>query len=195
MLRQAKKSDINSLASIHYFELHSDFLASLGQKFLRLLYLNLIQSKKTYILVYESDGKVQGFIVGARGFSNNFKEIIFKNFIQFVILIFPEILKNPKALKNVLETFFYTRKQGHNSLSTELVVIAVSKKFHRKGIGKKLIYSLENKFAEENINEYKVSVNKKNKNANMFYKSFDFIKYNEFMLYGKKINLYIKKIK
>lgn len=195
MLRQAKKSDINSLASIHYLELHSDFLASLGQNFLRFLYLNLIQSKNTYIWIYESEGNVQGLVVGAKDFGSNFKEMIAKNFIRYLVLVLPALLKNPNVLKNIFETLLYTKKQGNSLSNAELVVIAVSKIFHRKGIGKKLITVLEKEFTKNNIKEYKVSVNGKNKNANNFYKSLGFIKQKEFMLYGKNINSYIKTIK
>ena len=195
MLRQAKKSDINKLAEIHFLELHSDFLPGLGQEFLRLLYLNLLQSKNTHIWVCELDNNVQGFVVGSKNFSNDFKKIVLKNFIRFVILISPQIIKSPNILKNILETFLYAKKQGHDLIEAELIVIAVSTKFHRKGIGKKLIFMLEKSFMKDNVEKYKVIVNKNNSKANLLYNSIGFKKQREFLLYGKKLNLYIKEIK
>lgn len=193
MLRQAKKSDIRSLTRIHLLELHSDFLPSLGEKFLNLLYLSLLQSKMTFIYVYEINKNVQGFIVGSENFDYDFKKIILKKFIKFIIVLFPQIIKNFTVARNIFDTLLYTKKEN-SPLKAELIIIAVSRQYHRKGIGRKLILHLEENFTNSSINRYKVSVNKNNFNANLFYKSVGFIKQNEFLLYGKKINLYTKKI-
>lgn len=195
MFRQAKKSDINSIARIHFIELNSDFLSSLGENFLRTLYSSFLQNKNMYTLVYELNGNVGGFITGAKNFDKDFNSIIKKDFIKFILIIIPQIFKNHKIIKKIIETLFYEKKQGFNLLTVELVVIAVLKKFHRKGIGKKLVFLLEKELIKNDIKQYKVSVNKQNKNANLFYKSLNFNKHNEFMLYGKRINLYVKNLK
>lgn len=195
MVRKANLSDINKLAQIHLSELNSDFLPSLGIKFLRALYLDLATLDRVYILVYEQEGKVEGFIVGSKDFDKDFKKIITGNFIRYSFLIFPQIIKTPFIVKNILETFLYTKKEGKNLPNSELVIIAISEKYHHRGIGKKLVLALDDIFAKEKISRYKVSVNKKNAVANKFYNALGFRKHSEFSLYGKIINLYIKQIK
>ncbi|MCL5432984.1 MAG: GNAT family N-acetyltransferase [Patescibacteria group bacterium] len=195
MLRKGKKADVNKLARIHFLELESDFLPSLGEKFLRLLYLNLIQSKDIYIWVEDSNGNIRGFVVGSENFDVVFKQIIIKNFIKYIFLILPQILKKPAIINNIIETLFYTRRVRINASRAELIVISVLKKYQRIGLGKGLVFALEETFISKKIKQYKVSVNAANLVANTFYSSLNFKKVSNFFLYGKKINLYIKKLK
>lgn len=194
MLRNANIRDIKKLAKIHFTELNSDFLPSLGERFLELLYLSLIQSKNTYMCVYQLNGDIHGYVVGSKNFSDVFKKVILNNFIKYTLLIFPQLIKKPVIIKKIIETFFYTKKEGNETPSAELVVISITKKYHRRGIGKKLVKALEKKFVHQGIKKYKVTVNAKNLAANSFYTHLGFEKSHNFSLYGKKINLYIKQI-
>jgi len=193
MLRKATNSDVKRLAEIHSTELSKDFLPSLGKKFLELLYSNLIQSKDVYVWVVVKNNSIQGFIVGSKDFNSLFKKIIFRNFTKFAFLILPKLVKKIFMIKDIFDTFFYTKKMG-DRISAELVVIAVSKKFHRKGLGRKLVFALEKEFVKNHINKYKVSVNDNNKVANSFYISFGFRKSHDIVLYNKKINSYVKNL-
>jgi ribosomal protein S18 acetylase RimI-like enzyme len=194
MLRRAKESDIPIISHIHYSELNSDFLSSLGEDFLSLLYRLFLQNKYSSIYVYEQSGNVYGFILGVKDFDKTFKNIIVNNLFKFSIKVLGRVVRKPYILKNIFETFFYVRKEGINLPRTELVAIAVSQKQQSKGIGKKLTKTLEEEYKKNNIKEYKVSVSKQNIIANGFYKSIGFNKENEFRLYGRLINLYTKKI-
>jgi len=195
MLRTAKLSDVGRLAELHSSELSTDFLPSLGMPFLVLLYTKLIKSPNIYILVFESTGRVEGFIVGGSNFDKTFKNILSENIIQFSIVITPHVLKKPQIIKKIIETMFYTQKFGSRASSAELVVLAVSKRFQRIGLGRKLVNILERKLKGIGISKYRVSVNAGNAVANSFYKALSFVEYNKFELYGKEINIYIKKLK
>lgn len=194
MLRRANKSDVNKLAKIHFLELRSDFLPSLGQNFLRLLYSNLIQSKDTYIWVVELNGDIQGFVGGSKNFGNFFQNTIKKNFLQYIFLLLPQVIVRPTILGNIIETFFYAKKEGKNIPGAELISIAILKNYHRKGLGTKLILGLEKEFKKNGVMQYKLTVNANNLVANLFYKALKFNKHHDFFLYGKKLNLYTKKI-
>ncbi|MBI2028537.1 MAG: GNAT family N-acetyltransferase [Candidatus Levybacteria bacterium] len=193
MLRKAKKSETSSLAKIHYFELYSDFLSSLGEKFLRLLYEDLL-GEDTHIYVVSYGDGIQGFVAGSKDFNSVFKKIIIKNFIKYSFMLLPRVLYSPFILKKIFETLFYIKKEGKSVPQAELIAIAVSKKYHRKGFGKRLVRILEKSFLQHNVREYKVSVNADNYIANSFYSSLGFKKNHDFYLYGKKINLYTKRI-
>lgn len=193
MLRKARKSDVGRLAQIHFSELNSDFLPSLGIEFLTKMYENFLNDNEMDIIVFEYRKKVCGFTIGSKDFSQIFKKNILNNLFSYSYLIAKKLIAKPNIIKNVLETLFYTNKECAGPIS-ELVVIAVLSEFHRKGVGRLLVSELENKFKKKNIKEYKVSVNKKNRNANLFYKSLGFVKIYEFSLYGKQINLLTKNI-
>lgn len=194
MLKVGSKSDVEQLAKIHFTELKSDFLPSLGIKFLVSLYREILKSKDNTVLVFKEENEVKGFIVGSKNFEKSFKKILRNNFLDFIFILFPEVVKNPLILKKIFETVLYTKKQGEKLPKSELVVIAVSEKSHRKGLGSKLVIALEKDFIKKRIRNYIVSVNKKNIIANHFYKSLGFKLSNEFVLYGKVISLYSKKI-
>ncbi len=194
MLRQGKKTDVAALVKIHYHELQSDFLPSLGEPFLRLLYESFLQNADVNILVIESDHKVRGFVIGSRNFNRVFKKIVLRNFVKFALLIIPHIFQKPVILKNVFETFLYPKKESPVVSDAELIVIAISKKYHRKGFGKKLIHALEKSFTTQKVYQYKLTVNKNNMAANAFYNTLGFKKNHEFFLYGKKLILYTKHI-
>lgn len=193
MLRKARKSDVGRLAQIHFSELNSDFLPSLGIEFLTKIYDDFLNDNEMDVIVFEYRKKVCGFAIGTKDFSQIFKKNILNNLFSYAYLIAKKLIAKPNIIKNVLETLFYTNKECVGPIS-ELVVIAVSSEFHRKGVGRLLVSELENKFKKKNIKEYKVSVNKKNRNANLFYKSLGFVKIYEFSLYGKQINLLTKNI-
>lgn len=195
MLRSGKKSDVVSLAKIHLLEFSSDFLPSLGQSFLRLLYSDFLQNKNVSVLVEDLDSQVQGFIVGSRDFRSVFKNIIIKNLIKYMLILIPQVIKNPKLIKNIIETSFYLKKEGIDTPKAELVIIAILKKYQRRGLGRNLTLALEKDFISQKIKTYKVSVDSKNVIANSFYLSLGFIKSHDFYIYNRKFCLLKKYIK
>jgi len=60
--RAAKLSDCLLVAKIHKKCLDKSFLATLGEKFLRLLYKTLIKCENSILIVAEDNGKVIGFV-------------------------------------------------------------------------------------------------------------------------------------
>jgi ribosomal protein S18 acetylase RimI-like enzyme len=195
MLRKGNISDAGTLAKIHFSELYPDFLPSLGENFLYLLYAAFLKDEHIFIYVAEKNTTIQGFIVGAEKFNDILKKILINNFFRLFIVLVPCIVKNPAIIKNIFETLLYIKKEGENIPEAELIVLSVSKEYHRKGLGRKLVSKLEKSFLLDRIKTYKVSVNATNIVANSFYFSLGFKKNHTFMLYGKKINLFIKKIK
>ena len=194
MVRIAKTSDTLSISNIHYTQLNYEFLSKLGKGFLYYLYNVFIQNKEIITLVYEDKGEVLGFLSGAKNFDKSFKTIILNNFFKLLLQSIIGIIRHPKLLKNAVETVFYINKQPNLKTKAELISIAVNNKYHRKGIGKRLIFEFEKILISQKVPFYKVSVNKNNGKANSFYKSLGFEKGGEYLLYGKKINLYLKKI-
>jgi len=194
MLRDCNRPDLYELVEIHKTEFNSHFLPSLGKQFLLLLYSNLLNNKDVSILIEDRDSHISGFVIGSKNFDQVFKDILTSNIFKYLKIIIPQIIKSPLLIKNIFESIFYPQKDNLKSPHAELVVIAVRKNFHRKGIGRKLILALEKKFNAQGIKRYKVSVNADNHTAINFYESMGFRKNRYFNLYGKKVNLYIKKL-
>ena len=61
-IRNAHFSDCREIAKVHKKCLDKSFLATLGEKFLRLLYKTLIKCENGILIVAEDNGKVIGFV-------------------------------------------------------------------------------------------------------------------------------------
>ncbi|MBI5122701.1 GNAT family N-acetyltransferase [Candidatus Roizmanbacteria bacterium] len=189
MIKKAEISDIDSIVKLHRTELKTEFLPSLGKNFLIKLYQDLYLRKNCIILVAKDHNNLKGFIVGSKKFSDDFYFVIKHNFLKYFLLLIPQVLLHPKIFIKILETFLYTKKQGL-SPDAELVVIAVSKKYRRKGNGKKLVRELEKILKKQKINNYKVTVGA----SNFFYKSLRFEELRKFKFYDKVFHVYTKKL-
>jgi ribosomal protein S18 acetylase RimI-like enzyme len=192
MIKQISESDISQLTRIHIEALKGDFLPSLGFGFLSTVYKGLINQKEIYGFKYEYNKKIVGFVIGTKNMDIFFKFALRSNFIQLSFLLFLQILKRPGIIKNIVETFLYPKKD--QGVKSELVVIALLKKWQGKGIGKKLVKALEGKFLENRIKKYKLTVHA-DKAAVKFYENLKFLKIAKFNLYGKDWYIYEKKIK
>lgn len=191
MIKPLGLNHIPEIAKIHSQELKSDFLPSLGEEFLRLLYEGVISKKTAFGYIAHEKGRIVGFIIGTNNMDKFFRSAISANFIKIIYLLILKILANPFLLKNIVETLFYTGKEV--GPKAELVVIAVLKKWQGKGIGKRLVKSLENYFEKKNVKKYKLTVYA-DKTAINFYKKLKYLKLSEFNLYGKGWYIYEKKI-
>lgn len=191
MVTQIKESHIKAITSIHIQSLKGDFLPSLGNYFLETMYRGLIGRSGVYGFVDLEKLEVIGFIIGTKDMDKFFKTAIKANFLKLSLLLLLRILRSPKILKKILETFLYSKKD--QGVKAELVVIAILKKWQGKGIGRKLIKSLEDKFITEKINKYKLAVYS-DKKAVRFYEKLSFNKVSNFNLYGKSWYIYEKKI-
>ena len=166
MIRQIEKDHTGLIAQIHDKALNGDFLPSLGIDFLTAFYEGIIGKPGVYGFVDVENGRIVGFIIGTRDSEKFFSQALRGNFVKLTLLLLIQLIKRPQIIKNVLETFLYTKKEGTSK--AELVVIAVNNKSQGKGMGKQLVRALEQAFKKEKINRYKLTVHA-DKNAVGFY--------------------------
>lgn len=180
-----------AIANIHTQALKGDFLPSLGQNFLEVMYHGLIGKRGIYGFVDIKNNEISGFIVGTKNMNSFFRTAIMSNFLKLSLLLFLQVIRNPAILKKIAETFLYPKKdQGPKA---ELVVIAIKKQSQGKGLGKKLVRSLESQFKKARINKYKLTVYA-DKKAVQFYEALKFHRIAGFKLYSREWSIYEKKI-
>ena len=63
-IRNAHFSNCREVAKVHKECLAKGFLATLGEKFLTLLYKTLVEYKKGILIIAKDDGKIIGFVSG-----------------------------------------------------------------------------------------------------------------------------------
>lgn len=192
MLRKLQATDVPQVARIHKNALPEDFLPSLGEEFLEILHRSAVDEQETWTFVFVEGSIVKGFVMGTVNFKNLFLKTLRYNGLNFALIIFKRIMRNPSILLKALETLLYPLKEK-SSVEAELVVIAVESGTQGKGVGGRLVKRLEQEFRKRKVQEYKVTTLKKYKAAINFYKKLGFKLAREFSLYGKAWNLYVKR--
>lgn len=191
MIRPLTENDSHRIAEIHREGLEGDFLPSLGIDFLTAFYEGIIGKLGVYGFVYTENKKVVGFVLGTKDSEKFFSQALRANFVKLAFLLLIQLIKNPRIVKNVLETFLYSKKEGASK--AELVVIVVSNKSQGRGVGKKLVGALEQAFKKDKIKRYKLTVHS-DKKAVGFYEHLGYSRISSFNLYGKMWFVYEKKI-
>lgn len=185
------ETHLPTIVKIHINELKNDFLPSLGEKFLLNLYKGAFKSIDTFGFVALEGKKVVGFIVGTKNMKTYLSSSLKSNLLRLSYYLGIRLLEKPFLIKNALETLTYSSKDiGPPS---ELVVIAVSKKYQSLGIGKKLVQALEREFKDNKISRYKLTVHA-DKKAVYFYEGLGYDRLSQFSLYNKLWYIYEKRL-
>lgn len=191
MIRKWKKTDAVAIAKIHIKALPGDFLPELGHQFLTIFYMGIVELHGVYGFVNVEKKQVSGFVIGSLNIDTFFKNAIRANFFKLAFQVFRIVLLRPRLIKNVLETFLYTKRDPGSH--AELVIIAVDKIMRGKGVGRLLIKQVENAFRRNKIKRYRLTVQKHRKSV-LFYKHLKFIEVGDFCLYGKQWHMLEKNL-
>lgn len=196
-IKNAHFSNCREIAKTHKEYLGKSFLATLGEKFLTLLYKTLVEYKKGILLVAEDDGKIIGFVSATADTGGFYKYFIKKKFIKASFLLLPKAI-NLNIVRKIFETLRYSKKNKTNILlpKAELLSIAVEEDYQRKGVAQQLFKALAKEFYKNGIIEFKIVVGDSLLNAKKFYRKMGCIKVGEFELHrGETSEIYIFKIK
>ena len=156
MIKSIELKNIPEIANIHALALKQDFLPSLGVDFLEVIYSGVFKKGEAFGFVAEDKGVIVGFVVGTKNMDKFFKTALISDPAKLAYLLSLKIFQRPLLIKKILETFLYTKKD--KGPKAELVVIAILSKWQSKGIGRKLVRSLENYFAKEKVKNPRAAV-------------------------------------
>ena len=174
-IRKLKKKDIPLVVDFHRKAIGYSLNARLGKKHLAKVYDSVRISNLAIVNVVEVDGKISG-VVSATTNPDKLSAEIIKSFSQKLLLAINLTIR-PWLLFNVLEHFRMASPVIYNDtlVNSCLTVIAVVPESRGKGLGKKLITSIESFFISQNINCYRLDTFKTNTNARTFYKKLGFV--------------------
>lgn len=192
MIKVLSYQHIPAIAKVHVEALAGDFLPTLGESFLKTFYDGVIGQEGVFAFVDIEEEEVVGFIIGTKDSSFFFRKALYSNPFLIVFKLLLSLLKNPTLLKKIIETFLYPRKD--TGVKAELVVIAILNRFQGKGLGRKLINTLDKEFIKNKVKSYKLTVYQ-DKQAVSFYEHLKFKRQSEFKLYDKMWYIYEKQLK
>lgn len=189
-IRKLNNSDadkIPEVSNIHFTILNESFLNNFGEKFLDIVYKNLLQSNNSILLASFENNKITGFLLALKDYSKFFKTSLSNQKLRLVFLIFKKILLKPILLWKIFVSLFTLSKEKPHA---ELQFIAVIKSEQGKNIGTKLMQELCVELKRSGINEYFVGTKSSNELSNRFYIKNNFTKSYTKKYFGDELNFY-----
>jgi ribosomal protein S18 acetylase RimI-like enzyme len=190
MVRPLELSDIDDVARIHKEELHG-FLPELGIPFLKKFYLTSLNLPIMFTYIDEQNGQIAGFVSGIMTTKGLFLKIISQDIIGFGILFLSFIITHFMAFFKMMATLAYP---GFSQDDPELLTIAISNKYQKKGIGRTLFQKTAEEFKKRGVREFQISVYNRLP-AVGFYKKIGCTHVRTFDFLGEKMSYYKYKIR
>ena len=157
------------VAELHHLGIATGFLSSLGQRFLRQLYIAIPRCRSGFGFVcQEADGQIVGFIACAESVGAVYKQAIFKRGLWMALPILRYLVR-PSVVRRVFETLRYPGETGDELPAAEVLSIVVGRQARGKGIGKRLMDAAFDEFRLRGVKQVKVAVGADNDQANAFY--------------------------
>lgn len=153
------KADVyRQVAALHANCIDQGFLATLGIRFLSLMYQAIDESPEGVLLVEEKDGRVQGFVSGGNGMGPIYRRML-RRPLRLGWSLMPALFK-PRALARIYDILRYGRSREGNVLfpDAELLSIAVAPEARGSGIAESLYRRLSAYFAQQGIAAFKITV-------------------------------------
>lgn len=185
MIDKLNINDISQVAKIHKRELPG-FLPELGEEFLKKFYMASLKIPEMFTFVSKENDQTSGFVTGVTTTKGLYKKIIFTDILGFILTISRYYITHLDKIFRIFKFFSYP---GFNKSSPELLILVVSSKYHRKGIGKSLVRQVALEFKKRGIDKFKISTYDRLP-ANGFYKKIGCKFEYSFDYMGEKMNYY-----
>ena len=172
MIKVFTREHVEAVSELHLKYL-TGLLSELGSLAVRSFYLGVADSQCAIARVYESEGRVTGFVLGASSAEMLRKEILRRRFVHTVFGIGLGVLRKPRLLRFVFgsRTIQYA---NYDRTSAELIYLAVDREQRSEGIGKLLVKEFGKELRSSGINGYDLSVDAGNTAAILFYERLGF---------------------
>jgi GNAT superfamily N-acetyltransferase len=204
-----------AIARLHRESITTGFLSRLGPGFLAALYKSIGRSpySKIFVAIDQDTQKVAGFAACSLDTAAMYRHILLRRGLLFFVLLLPRVFL-PGNLKFICETLFYPQKTKkikpirhggdddtpamavvHTGPCVELLSIAVSDDFRKKGVGRDLLNALEPFMRKNGVTSYTTVTSSTDPDTNAFYKKCGFHFRREVPHHGNVLNEYVKEVR
>ena len=196
-IKEISIEDLSDVIKIHKDSFKNFFLTELGDQFLMLYYDSIRRDSKVILLGLFEEGELYGFCAAttlSKGFN---KQLVLKNFFRFSLIGLRLLITKPNSLVRLIKNF---SKNDTKILDTgeyaELLSIGVSSNKQGLGIGKMLLFQLENELKIKSCSELSLTTDYyKNDKTIQFYKGLGYVVLYEFTTFPeRKMYRMIKKL-
>lgn len=191
MIREMRREDIESIVSIRK-QVMGGLLSELGKDFLRAYYNAVLKEPRIRVKIACDKDSIVGFVTLALETKRLYFDLLRRDPVGFLFSTFSYFVRHPQYILKILETFSYV---GFHEDGAEILSIAISSRYQRKGWGSKLFRAAIEEFGKYKISSFRISTYDKDIGANRFYKKIGCVLEESFNFRGEKMNYYRYSIK
>ena len=188
----------SAAAAIHAEGQPGTFLTGLGRAFLRALYAEMAASPHClgYVATLPRAAgdaeEVVGVTVGTVDSGAVFKDLLLRRGLRLAIPILSSLVRQPRLIPKVFQTFFYTGQTGRARTpgEAELLFIGTRGSYRGKGVGRALFRMLAEALRQRGVTAMGLSVDDANPVAKRFYERNGMRPIHTFTLYGRLMHWY-----
>ncbi len=176
MVEEARKGrgaeeTYREVALLHMAGISDGFLATLGVRFLTLLYESIDNDPGSALFVERVDGRVVGFVSGGRGMASIYRQML-RRWPRLLLALMPA-LASPSKLHRILEIVLFSRKQKPvpGCPVAELFSIAVDPPYRGGGVAARLYERLKQRFTTDGESAFCIVVGDGLLPAHRFYQN------------------------
>lgn len=161
---------LRQVGSLHADNLDQGFLATLGPRFLALMYQAIDESDSSVLLVEERDGRAVGFVSGAQSMTPIYRQML-RHWPALIATLFPSLL-NPCRVWRIIEILRYGGVGAAlpKLPEYELLSIAVDPSVRGHGVSEQLYRGLVDYCLAHCIPAFKIVVGQELLVAHRFYR-------------------------
>jgi ribosomal protein S18 acetylase RimI-like enzyme len=135
-VRDGTNEDVTAVAAMHRLQIAEGFLPTLGARFLKRLYRQIVRSPHGFLVVARDDADaVIGFVAGTTDTRRLYRQFVVR---EGAIVTVTSGVRIARSLPQVLETLRYGSGDG-SSPEPELLALAVDDAWRRRGVGTTLV--------------------------------------------------------
>jgi ribosomal protein S18 acetylase RimI-like enzyme len=198
IIRIATTNDVSQIVDIHTNAFEGFFLTTLGRSFLSFYYNAFVNSKNGIVLCAVLDNKVCGFAAATKQCSGFNSNLIKTNFISFMWLAIKLLFTRPSALIRLAKNISKKSELIDDPEDyAELYSIGVAVNVQGKGVGKKLMATIEEILKKDGVEKVSLTTDYyNNDSAIAFYRTMGYQILYEFTTYpNRKMYRLIKLLK
>lgn len=158
------------VAELHARCLDQGFLATLGVRFLTLMYKAMDQADTVTLITEEREGRVVGFITGGTGMGPIYKRML-RSPVRLGLALAPALVR-PAKLRRILEILRYSSKGSlpEGVPEAELLSLAVAHEARGSGVADTLYRKLVEDFQARDVDAFRIIVGEALAPAHRFYR-------------------------
>lgn len=189
--------DFQQIAVLHVAGITEGFLSTLGIQFLSALYRGIQSAPNSGVIVAREGATVLGFVAYTRDTGAMYRWILTHRSVPLLWALLPSLLRF-SIYHRCAETLLYPFRRRSNEASgepcsgpePELLSIAVSERARGRGVGRLLVFALEEQFRSMGIKSYQVVTSAEDPRSNAFYRACGFSESRRFFNHGKLMQEY-----